>query len=139
MQKVHSREEWGAQDPCGSPINTMASPQSRSIIYHTSTDWTCEDSVSSNSNLTVFLNRMNLIYLHKLQANCTQTLVDIQSNICATVKDVNYAFIIGGAGDFAMVMEGRGFSYVGDHYTAYNSLSISIALIGEFKTMIPGD
>lgn len=49
-----------------------------------------------------------------------------------------YGFIVGGAGNFAMVMEGRGFSYLGSHNIKYNRWSISVGLIGEFNSMEPG-
>lgn len=50
-----------------------------------------------------------------------------------------YGFVIGGADDFAMVMEGRGFSYMGSHDINYNRKSVSVGLIGEFDSMIPGE
>mgnify|MGYP003529981091 FL=1 len=78
-----------------------------------------------------------------MQANCTQTLREIQNGIllnnCNIGKDVQFAFIIGGSDDFAMVMEGRGFSYEGLFYNKYNPFSFSIALIGEFASMTPGE
>lgn len=54
-------------------------------------------------------------------------------------EDIRYAFIIGGNDNFAMVMEGRGFTNMGSHYPSYNRWSISIGLIGEFHLMVPGE
>lgn len=45
MQKIYTREEWGAQDPCN-PIDALENPQNRSIICQTGSPWMCQDFVS---------------------------------------------------------------------------------------------
>lgn len=91
----------------------------------------------------ILIIRQQFFKSYKLQANCTQTLRDTQSVIlsdsCASIKDVQFAFVIGGSDDFAMVMEVRGFSYEGLFYNKYNAFSYFITLIGEFTSMTPGE
>lgn len=77
-----------------------------------------------------------------MQTHCVRTLQNIQYiNVkdCDKYADLMYGFAIGGADDFGMVMEGRGFSYMGSHDINYNRKSVSVGLIGEFDSMIPGE
>ena len=47
VQKIYSREEWDAREPC-SIIDELENPQNRSIICQTGSPWMCHDFVSFN-------------------------------------------------------------------------------------------
>lgn len=74
-----------------------------------------------------------------MKENCTKTLQNIQTfsqNNCDK-SDAPWGFCIGGSGEFSMVMEIRGFSYMGAHALKFNRYSIGIALVGEFNQLHP--
>lgn len=111
--RIIPRLGWLAQPP-SEPIDKLNTPVSLIIIQHTATE-----SCSS-------------------QAQCVFQTRTIQTFHMESKSwsDIAYNFLIGGDG---AVYEGRGWTKVGAHTYAYNSISIGIAFIGTFINEVPNE
>ncbi|XP_013142933.1 PREDICTED: peptidoglycan-recognition protein LB-like [Papilio polytes] len=106
-----SRDDWGAQSP--SYITNLTLPVPYVIIHHTYEPGAC----------------------YSLQ-DCSRAMRSMQTYHQATQgwADIGYNFAVGGDGS---IYEGRGWKAVGAHAAGYNSVSIGIALIGDFVSELP--
>ncbi|XP_056637589.1 peptidoglycan-recognition protein LC-like [Diorhabda sublineata] len=111
--RIVSRLGWLAQPP-SEPIDKLTTPVSLIIIQHTATE-----SCSS-------------------QAQCVFQTRTIQTFHMESKSwsDIAYNFLIGGDG---AVYEGRGWTKVGAHTYAYNSISLGIGFIGTFNAEVPNE
>ncbi|KAL4236848.1 N-acetylmuramoyl-L-alanine amidase [Mactra antiquata] len=107
---IISRAEWGARYP--RRTSYMSLPVSKVFIHHTatsscSTSRTCSARVRSIQNYHMNSRRWN---------------------------DIGYNFLVGGDGN---VYEGRGWSGVGAHTANHNSVSLGVAMIGNYMNDLP--
>ncbi|XP_071564588.1 uncharacterized protein [Temnothorax nylanderi] len=109
--RIVERDEWGARPP-SEPLRKMKKlPVSHVIICHT---------------VTAFCTT---------QLKCANELRIIQNNQMEGVfDDIAYNFMVGGDG---LAYVGRNWNYTGGHSVNYNGISIGIAFIGDFTSVVP--
>ncbi|XP_018329558.1 peptidoglycan-recognition protein 1-like [Agrilus planipennis] len=105
-----SKKNWGARTP--SQVDYALIPIKFVIVHHTVT-------TECNSD-----------------ASCKETLQSIQNYHMDELDyyDIGYNFLIGGNGK---VYEGTGWHKVGAHAVGYNSRSLGLAFIGDFRDKLP--
>lgn len=102
------RQEWGAREP--KTIEKFQGPSPFVIIHHSyqppacNTTETCKEAMRSMQNY------------HQLDHGW---------------NDIGYSFAVGGDGK---VYEGRGFNVVGAHAPNYNTRSVGICMIGDWRS-----
>ncbi|XP_072387586.1 peptidoglycan-recognition protein LB-like isoform X1 [Diabrotica undecimpunctata] len=108
---IVSREEWQARAP--KSIENMANPVPYVVIHHSYLPPACH-------NLTDCIKAMHWMQDLHQQTNGW--------------SDLGYNFAVGGDG---RAYEGRGWSRVGAHAPFYNSKSIGICIIGDWRVELP--
>ncbi|RVE47452.1 hypothetical protein evm_007863 [Chilo suppressalis] len=105
------RADWGA-NPSG-PVTMLEEPASYVVIHHTYQPGVC-----------------------KTRDSCVNAMQDMQQfhQNGNGWSDIGYNFAIGGEG---RVYEGRGWEVVGAHAVGYNSRSVGIAIIGDWRSETP--
>nr|XP_053617729.1 peptidoglycan-recognition protein LF-like [Plodia interpunctella] len=106
-----TREEWGAEPPLG--VTPLSLPAQYVVIHHSYQPGVC---------LT--------------KAECVGAMRSMQRfhQVDQGWGDIGYNFAVGGEGS---VYEGRGWSAVGAHAIGFNSISIGIVFIGDWRTELP--
>ncbi|XP_077260710.1 peptidoglycan-recognition protein SD-like [Temnothorax americanus] len=108
--RIVERDEWGARPPL-KPLRKMNLPVPHVIICHT----------ASNFCTT--------------QSKCANELRIMQDYQMKTgYADIAYNFLVGGDG---LAYVGRNWNYIGGHSGNYNGISIGIAFIGNFTSVVP--
>ncbi|XP_068623392.1 peptidoglycan-recognition protein LB-like [Battus philenor] len=106
-----TRSEWGARPPSG--VKALALPVPYVIIHHSYIPGACHT-----------------------EKECAQAMRSMQNahQLTNNWEDIGYNFAVGGDG---AVYEGRGWTNVGAHASAYNPFSIGIVLIGDWVSTVP--
>ncbi|PSN41491.1 Peptidoglycan-recognition protein LB [Blattella germanica] len=109
--KTVSRAEWKAVSPVS--VKNISNPVPYVVIHHTYQPPAC-----------------------KTRRKCAADMRSMQNFHMNTKQweDIGYNFLIGGNGE---VYEGRGWGVVGTHAPNYNSRSIGISFIGDYRTELP--
>ncbi|XP_024889967.1 peptidoglycan-recognition protein SA-like [Temnothorax curvispinosus] len=107
--RIVERDEWGAQP--SRPLRKMMLPVSYVIIFHTATAFCTTQSKCANQLRIIQNNQMEGIF-----------------------DDIAYNFMVGGDG---LAYVGRNWNYVGGYSRHYNGISIGIAFIGDFTSVVP--
>ncbi|XP_077260769.1 uncharacterized protein LOC143896670 isoform X2 [Temnothorax americanus] len=107
--RIVERDEWGAQPP--GPLEKLKLPVSHVIICHTATAFCTTQSECANE--------LRIIQDYQMKND---------------YADIAYNFMVGGDG---LAYVGRSWNYTGGHSDPYKRLSIGIAFIGNFNSVVP--
>lgn len=105
------RNEWGAQPP-SEQLKKMKLPVPYVIISHTATEF-----CTTQSECTFHVRFAQTFHIESRKWS-----------------DIAYNFLVGGDG---LVYVGRSWDYMGAHAFGFNNISIGIAFIGTFNSVIP--
>ncbi|XP_071564584.1 peptidoglycan-recognition protein SD-like [Temnothorax nylanderi] len=108
--RLVERDKWGARPP-SEPLRKMTLPVSHVIICHTASNFCTTQSKCAN--------QLRIMQDYQIKNN---------------FADIAYNFLVGGDG---LAYIGRSWSYIGGHSGNYNSISIGIAFIGDFTSVVP--
>ncbi|KAJ9599613.1 hypothetical protein L9F63_009930 [Diploptera punctata] len=111
---IVSRHDWNASSPT-SVENITSIPVPFVVIHHTYQPGFCRT--------------------HRACAAAMRNMQNYHQNT-RNWPDIGYHFVIGGTGE---IYEGRGWDVVGTHAPNYNSRSVGIAFIGDFREEVPTD
>ncbi|XP_077260782.1 peptidoglycan-recognition protein SD-like [Temnothorax americanus] len=107
---IVDRDKWFARPPWRS-LEKLKLPVSRVIICHTASNF-C-------TNYVECANELRIIQDYQMKNDYV---------------DISYNFLVGGDG---LAYFGRSWNYAGGHSDPYKRLSISIAFIGDFNSVVP--